>query len=436
MKLCTPFVLAGALALGAGCKKDAPKEAAPAAPAQAVEPPVAAPATAPAAPPADPHHKVEDLKVTTPPETPQGATDDTPRVTGPIAIINGQPLDSKLFYDELDKILQRSTKIPPERLLRIKGNILDRLIDNELIHQAVKSANLKPPEDEVQREYDEYKKRFRTEEQFQNYLKHGQVSEESIKARLREKREQEMLLEKSDKLEITDAELKTFYDQNERFYLEREQIHARHVLVKVAQQATKEDEEKAEKKIKEAYDEIQKGMKFEDAVTKYSDGPSGPKGGDLGWFGRGQMLKPFEDKAFGMKPNEISEPVRTRFGFHVIQVLEKKDAHKKAFDEVKSQIKESLRAKKFFQERRNLLAKLRTEGKIEKKIDVPSTPEPPPAADPAAPAVPGSGSGGAPPAPPSIAPTPSPASADPAAPAAPAAPAEKKEPAAPPPGHP
>ena len=296
------------------------------------------------------------------------------RITGPVALVNDQGIDSALYYAEVDKIMKRSAKIPPERLNRIKDNILKRLVEKELIRQAVKKEGVAVPSAEIDTEFGDYKKRFRTEEQFQNYLKHGKVTVDSIKARITEKKELEKLLEKTGKLSVTDSEVAEFYQKNERFYQERAGVRARHILVKVGEKAAEAEVQKATSKLKEAQAELAKGIAFDEVAKKYSEGPSAPKGGDLGFFGKGQMVKPFEEAAFKLEVGKVSEPVRTRFGFHLIKVEEKREARKKNLDEVKSTIQDSLRNKKFFQERRTLLNALKAQAKIERKIDIPKAP--------------------------------------------------------------
>ncbi len=356
-------------------------------PAAAEKAPAAAEkAATAAATAAKPALKVENLKVepvaTAKPEgTPaaksaEPAGTDEKRLTGPVATVNGNPIDAAAYYAEVDKILRRSSKIPKERMNRIKENILKRLIEKQLIKDAVAKASIIVPAADIEKEFAQYKTRFRTDEQFQNYLRHGKVTVESIKARITEKKELELLLEKTGKLAVTDKEVEDFYNKNERFYQEREGVKARHILIKVAEKAPKEEEEKARGKLKQVQEALTKGEAFAEVAKRFSEGPSAPKGGDLGFFGRGQMVKPFEDKAFTMKPNEVSEPVRTRFGFHIIQVLEKREARKKTLEEVKETIAESLRNKKFFQERRSLLNTLKTEAKIERIIKIPKSAKP------------------------------------------------------------
>ncbi|MBN1645192.1 peptidylprolyl isomerase [Candidatus Woesearchaeota archaeon] len=87
-------------------------------------------------------------------------------------------------------------------------------------------------------------------------------------------------------------------------------IHAKHILVKTEQEA-----------FGILYD-LKQGMDFDDIAKARSICPSGKKGGDLGWFGRNQMVKEFETAAFNLKPGELSKPVKTQFGYHIIKVLE------------------------------------------------------------------------------------------------------------------
>jgi len=90
------------------------------------------------------------------------------------------------------------------------------------------------------------------------------------------------------------------------------QVHAAHILVKTENEA---------KKLKE---EILGGKKFEDVAKKHSTCPSGKNGGDLGWFGKGQMVAPFETAAFNAKKGDLVGPVKTEFGWHLIQVKDQK----------------------------------------------------------------------------------------------------------------
>ncbi len=297
----------------------------------------------------------------------EAAVDETP-IPDVVATVNGVEVKADEYRAELEKITSRGSKIPGERMGRIKENILKRIIEKELIEQEVKKQAVEVTAEEIDAAFEDYKKRFRTDEQFQNYLKHGKVTVEQIRERMRAKRALEKLIEKVGDLVVTDEEALDFYAKNERFYVEKEGVRASHILVKLDEKAEEAAVKEAEKKIKSVQAELKKGMDFAEAAKKFSEGPSAPKGGDLGFFGRGQMVKPFEDVAFVLPIGKLSEPVRTRFGFHIIKVDEKREERKKPLDEVKEQILESLRNKKFFKERRTLIQKLTESAKVEQFI--------------------------------------------------------------------
>lgn len=127
---------------------------------------------------------------------------------------------------------------------------------------------------------------------------------------------------------VSEDEIKEYYNENQEHFSKPESVVAGHILV--------EDEDQANKIKKE----IEEGKSFEDAAREYSTCPSKEKGGDLGEFSRGQMVPEFEDKAFEMEEGEISEPVKTQFGYHVIKLDQKNEAGRKEFDEVKAEIEQ------------------------------------------------------------------------------------------------
>ena len=129
---------------------------------------------------------------------------------------------------------------------------------------------------------------------------------------------------------VTEDELTSFYDGNKYIFTESETVKASHILVNDERQA------------REIADEINGGLSFEEAATKYSHCPTNVVGGDLGYFERGKMVPEFETAAFNMKIGEISDPVKTDFGYHIIKLVDKKQGSVKTFDEVKVQLKQQL----------------------------------------------------------------------------------------------
>ncbi|WP_071396038.1 peptidylprolyl isomerase [Bacillus tuaregi] len=141
----------------------------------------------------------------------------------------------------------------------------------------------------------------------------------------------EVLIEKAVLKDIKEADLKKYYEENYK-----PEIKARHILV--------EDEEKA----KEVKTKLDEGGDFAELAKEYSTDGSAEQGGDLGWFGPGKMVAEFEEAAYALDINEISEPVQSQFGFHIIQVTEKKEAE--SFDKVKDEMEAKYKATKMTQE--------------------------------------------------------------------------------------
>ncbi|SHL47427.1 peptidyl-prolyl cis-trans isomerase D [Desulfatibacillum alkenivorans DSM 16219] len=147
-----------------------------------------------------------------------------------------------------------------------------------------------------------------------------------------------------EKVSIPQEEIELFYDDNLDSYYEDQQVHARHILISLAKDAPEEKVAEALKKAQEIEAKAKAGEDFAELAKEFSDGPTAKTGGDLGFFPRGRMVKPFEDAAFALNAGEISDPVRTDFGFHIIKVEEIKEARTKELSEVEESIRSKLAA--------------------------------------------------------------------------------------------
>ncbi len=149
------------------------------------------------------------------------------------------------------------------------------------------------------------------------------------------------------KIQLSEAELKEYYEQHkEEFHLPEER-RARHILVKVGPDAKENEAEAARQKAEEILQEIKKGGDFAELAKKYSDDTATKtKGGDLGFFRRGVMVKPFDEAVFSMKKGEVKGPVRTTFGWHLIKLEEVRPEHTKSFEEARSSIAKKILGQK------------------------------------------------------------------------------------------
>jgi peptidyl-prolyl cis-trans isomerase D len=142
----------------------------------------------------------------------------------------------------------------------------------------------------------------------------------------------------ADQVELADREIEAYYEYNVEAFKEPKQVKARHILFKLREDASEQEEktvrEKAEKVLKEA----RENGDFAALAKKYSEGPTKDNGGDLGYFTEGRMVKPFEEVAFQMKKGEISDLVRTPFGYHIIYIEDIREERTKPLDEVREEI--------------------------------------------------------------------------------------------------
>lgn len=144
-------------------------------------------------------------------------------------------------------------------------------------------------------------------------------------------------------IRIDDAKINEYYNENIAEYKLPKRIKARHILISVPPDSDDAVEVEARAKALKVLQELKSGADFTEMAKKYSDDPSKTSGGDIGFFPRGRMIKPFEDAAFALKEGELSEPVRTQFGFHIIKVEKIEDERAKPLEEVKEDIVKRLK---------------------------------------------------------------------------------------------
>lgn len=230
-----------------------------------------------------------------------------------------------------------------------KEKLLDMLVDEKIQMKKAVELGISATEDEVNSEVEKAKKYFDTEEKFNEYLKGQNMDLEYFKQSVKK----ELIINKlTDKLTtnvaVTDEEVKVYYDTHQSEFLS---VKASHVLLD-----TKEEAEKILARAKA-------GENFAELAKQNSKDPSAKENsGDLGYFGHGDMVEPFEKAAFALKPGEISEVVQTDFGFHVIKV---EDSKLDKFEDVKEQLKASMLSDKKSSEYEKFLEEMRKSANIE-----------------------------------------------------------------------
>lgn len=275
-----------------------------------------------------------------------------PKIEGPVATVNGVEISSEAFLKEFKTTLDRYARarhaVKPELRERLKDNIVRRLVDAEIIYQQAKKMDIAMDSPELEAKWLEHKQRYGSDEAFNSFLQRAGSTEAAVKDQFRLNQVREKVFAAvSDQIKIGDADIKAFYEENKQRYNEPAQVRASHILIRT--EPKMDDATKAQKRALAedlAAKAKKKGADFAALAKQHGEDPTRGRGGDLGFFTRGRMVKPFEDAAWKMEIGQVSDVIETNFGFHVIRKTDHKKAHQKTYKQVKDQIERSVRARK------------------------------------------------------------------------------------------
>ena len=290
---------------------------------------------------------------------------------GTIAAVNGAVITQKDLDAELSMAQQQfANQGQPndEQLAEIKEDVLEGLIARKVLYQESQKKGIEVDDTTIDNSLAKMKKQFPKEGDFKDMLEKMHLTEDSLKSQLREGMAIQQLVDKEviSNIAISDKDTKDYYDKNTDLFKQPEKIQASHILVKVESGADESVKAKALKKIQKIQKELKEGGDFAELAKKYSDCPSGAKSGDLGYFGRGQMVKPFEEAAFSLKPGEISDIIETGFGYHLIKAGNKEPEVITDYKDIKDKLIQYLKQIKTGEEVKKYIETLKGKAQIEK----------------------------------------------------------------------
>ncbi|MEW6666870.1 MAG: peptidylprolyl isomerase [Thermodesulfobacteriota bacterium] len=293
---------------------------------------------------------------------------------GHAALVNGKAITQAEVDRELagmlNELRNRGTVPEESQMEALRKNLLEELISQELLAQEGAKLGIKVDDALVDDRLKMLKSRFPSEEEFRNVLSRSSLSEAELKSQM----ERGLLIhevltrEVIRKVTISAEESKEYYDTHPDDFKQPEQVRASHILVKLEPKAEPDVKAKARWEIEEVRKKLSKGGDFAALAREFSQCPSKTQGGDLGFFQKGQMAKPFEDAAFSLKPGQTSGIVETEFGYHLIRVTEKKPAGMLAYEKVKGELEEHLKEAKTRMEVGRYIEGLRAGAKVERLV--------------------------------------------------------------------
>jgi len=240
----------------------------------------------------------------------------------------------------------RGTPIPPMRQQLVEAQVLDQIIGRQLLAMRATAADKTTGAESAAKKLESITKNTGGEEALARQLKVAGMTLEQLKAKIVEEETAEAVLNRELKFDVSDADVKKFYDENPNQFEQPELVRAAHILIGTKDKDGSEMSDAKKKDQRKLAEDILKrakaGEDFGKLAKDYSDDPgSKDKGGEY-TFPRGQMVPDFEAKAFSQEPGQISDLVPTQFGYHIIKTLEKRPAKKIALEEISGEIKRVL----------------------------------------------------------------------------------------------
>ncbi|HZV81399.1 MAG TPA: peptidylprolyl isomerase [Geobacteraceae bacterium] len=274
-------------------------------------------------------------------------------VTGIAAIVNDEIITIYELNNEYAKVLKEEEKkgaLPEAAAKKLRSDVLNAMIDKKLIGMKIKELNIVVSEEEVRQSIEEIKKQNNlSQDALVAALLTQGLTFDQYKAQMKEQLERLRLMsqEVKSKIQVSEREVKEYYEANKSQFREESSYRARHIFLKVDKNASNEQIKKVMEKAANVIAEARTNPDFAGLAKKYSDDPNAAKdGGDLGTFKKGDMLPEIESAVITMNPGEISDLVTTPAGFHIIKLEEKSLDRVKPFDSVKGAIEEILYRKK------------------------------------------------------------------------------------------
>ncbi|MBT3311388.1 MAG: hypothetical protein HN737_03015 [Desulfobacterales bacterium] len=292
------------------------------------------------------------------------------KIISKVAIVNGKVITKDDFYRTYYQVLQQVTtqgvKYNEKQLKEIKEKVLDTIIDQELLYQESLKEGIKVENELMEIEYEKLKNEIGKNKDLHEWMKKMEYNIESFKHQINRDLSIKKIIQKkiTDRVSISEKEVAAFYKSHKESFIRPARVRISRVLINAGPKSNIIQKTNARKKIENIRQRILKGENFAEIAKKYSDGSAGTKGGDLGFFNKGQLIKIFDDIAFELKIDEISDIVKTDSGYHIIKITGKQNKSIVPLQEVKKKIIELIKDIKVRKEIINYSNRLKKKARV------------------------------------------------------------------------
>ncbi len=276
------------------------------------------------------------------------SSEKTPIDANIVARINNEVITKKdfdvAFARYADQISSMGRSTMNNDISDLREIVRQGLINRILLYQESERKGYTVSDVEVQARLDAIKAQFSDEEQYTTALAAQDLTEEQLTEDLKTGLSIQNMLEDTvfSSITIPEEEIQRFYTENESKFLKPEMVKASHIIILLEPEAEENVREEAYRQIEEIQQKLENGADFAETAREYSQGPSNEQGGDLGFFGPGQMVPEFEDVAFSLPIGETSGIVETQFGLHLIKVFDRTEAETVPLESVYGDIEKYL----------------------------------------------------------------------------------------------
>jgi len=275
-----------------------------------------------------------------------------------VAKVNGTTFTQKDLESEVDRLIPKMTfhrSVSPEKRKKYYGKALDELINRELQYQDAKAKGIKIEKEKIDAQLEKFKKRFKSDKEYQAALEKEKTTEEQVKARI----EKELLAQAAytknvtEPSKISESALKEYYEKNAAKFKQPESAKLRIISTT------------DEKKAQDILAKIKQGDDFGELAYGLSEDSYRVKSGDVGYIHKGRMLPEIDEAAFKLKVGEVSDIIKAENNWFIVKVEDKKPEHQMTFEETKPRLQKELEAERASELTKKWIDDLRAKAKIE-----------------------------------------------------------------------
>ncbi|HLA48458.1 MAG: hypothetical protein A2W77_09200 [Nitrospinae bacterium RIFCSPLOWO2_12_39_16] len=260
------------------------------------------------------------------------------RVNGDIILMS--EVKGKSFMVLYD-MRSRDKDLKNDDIYRVEKEVLNEMIEEKLMLQFAEDNNIKVSDEEIKLAIEDIKKQNNfTDEMLEKELNKENITLNDYKERLRAQITVSKVInyEVRSKVHVEETEVRKYYEEHKEEFITPEEIRVRHIMFAYSEDMDSQKEEAIKNKAVDILNRIRQGEDFANLASMYSEDSSAKNGGDLGYFTKGKMIKIFEDTAFALKKDEVSNVIKTPFGFHILKYEDKREAGLKPLENVSREI--------------------------------------------------------------------------------------------------